>query len=135
MKIKITKPGIYGAKEEVAVGTVIDVSKEPVQWRGRYEIIEDNPSEDAELVPASPTQPVDPDPTPTDTKSADSRSDLLFEAATLIEDDDFTKDGYPKIDALNDVLDEDEDEFQATERDQLWPAIAEAVMKARKEKD
>lgn len=39
MKIKITKPGIYGNDGEIAVGTELDVKEEPKGWVGRYEVI------------------------------------------------------------------------------------------------
>jgi hypothetical protein len=42
MKIKITKPGIYGNSGEIKVGTVFTVSDEPKGWSGRYEIVEDD---------------------------------------------------------------------------------------------
>lgn len=47
MKIRIIGTGIYSTSGEVAVGTVIDVEREPLEWRGRYEIIEDDPPADA----------------------------------------------------------------------------------------
>ncbi len=39
MKIRITGRGIYGAKEELAIGTIVEVKKEPKGWKGRYEVI------------------------------------------------------------------------------------------------
>jgi hypothetical protein len=39
MRIKITKPGIYGADGEIPVGTELDVKSEPKGWDGRYEVI------------------------------------------------------------------------------------------------
>lgn len=39
MKIRITKPGIYGNGSEIAVGTELDVKEEPKGWAGRYEVI------------------------------------------------------------------------------------------------
>ncbi|WP_435170819.1 HeH/LEM domain-containing protein [Falsirhodobacter sp. 1013] len=39
MRIRITKPGIYGSTGEVAVGTEFDVKEEPTGWAGRYDVI------------------------------------------------------------------------------------------------
>lgn len=39
MRIKITKPGIFGQDGEIPVGTEIDVKDEPKGWAGRYEVI------------------------------------------------------------------------------------------------
>ena len=43
MKIKITKGGIFGADKELAIGTIVEVSKAPAGWAGRYEVIEEKP--------------------------------------------------------------------------------------------
>ncbi len=50
MKIKITKGGIYGADGEIAIGTVIDVKKEPEGWAGRYEAISGGSKEEKTFV-------------------------------------------------------------------------------------
>lgn len=39
MRIKITKGGIYGSAGEIAIGSELDVKKEPKGWKGRYEVI------------------------------------------------------------------------------------------------
>ena len=39
MRIKITKPGIYGSTGQVPVGSEFDVSAEPTRWTGRYEAV------------------------------------------------------------------------------------------------
>ncbi len=39
MRIRITKPGIYGAEGEIAVGTELDMKNEPKGWDGRYEVV------------------------------------------------------------------------------------------------
>lgn len=39
MRIKITKPGIYGNDGEIEVGTEITVKDEPTGWAGRYEVL------------------------------------------------------------------------------------------------
>ncbi len=43
MRIKITGGGIYGADGELEIGTEIDVSEEPIAWKGRYEVIGGKP--------------------------------------------------------------------------------------------
>ncbi len=40
MKIRITQPGLYGAEGPIPVGTEIEVTKEPVDWAGRYELVD-----------------------------------------------------------------------------------------------
>lgn len=42
MRVKITKPGIFGAKGEIPVGAEVTVKEEPRGWSGRYEVITDN---------------------------------------------------------------------------------------------
>lgn len=39
MRIKITKGGIFGKDGEIAIGTEMTVSDEPLGWAGRYEVI------------------------------------------------------------------------------------------------
>jgi hypothetical protein len=39
VRVKITKPGIFGAKGEVEVGTELTLKEEPKAWGGRYEVI------------------------------------------------------------------------------------------------
>jgi hypothetical protein len=39
MRIEITKPGIYGAGGEIAVGTELTVKDEPKGWAGRYRVV------------------------------------------------------------------------------------------------
>ncbi|KFI27743.1 hypothetical protein CN97_00770 [Haematobacter massiliensis] len=39
VRIRITKPGIFSAVGEVAVGAEIDMSEEPKAWAGRYEVV------------------------------------------------------------------------------------------------
>lgn len=39
MKIEITGKGIYGAKGEVPVGTILSVEEEPKGWEGRYRVV------------------------------------------------------------------------------------------------
>ncbi|MHA0335820.1 hypothetical protein [Sphingomonas aquatilis] len=65
MKIRITKPGIYGlaASEdnphgEYPVGHEIDLGKNdaPSGWTGRYEIISGKPPEDSEFITGTAAQ-------------------------------------------------------------------------------
>lgn len=39
MRIKITRPGIYGSTGPVEVGTELTVKEEPKGWAGRYQVI------------------------------------------------------------------------------------------------
>lgn len=39
MKIEIISKGIYGAKGEVPVGTILTVDEEPKGWEGRYRVV------------------------------------------------------------------------------------------------
>lgn len=41
MRIEITGRGIYGTAGEVAIGTIIEVSKEPKGLDGRYRVLAD----------------------------------------------------------------------------------------------
>lgn len=41
MRIEITSRGIYGAKGEIAVGTILTVKSEPKGWAGRYRLLSD----------------------------------------------------------------------------------------------
>lgn len=41
MRIEITHGGIYGTAGEVEIGTIIDVSEEPVGLVGRYRVLSD----------------------------------------------------------------------------------------------
>lgn len=59
----------------------------------------------------------------TDSGSTDERLSRLIELADMLEEDDFTKDGKPEVGALNDLLDDEEAEFTAAERDELWKQV------------
>jgi hypothetical protein len=39
MKVEITAGGIFGAKGEIPIGTIVDVKTEPKGWAGRYRVI------------------------------------------------------------------------------------------------
>lgn len=45
MKIEITAGGIYGAKGEIPIGTVVEVKSEPTGWAGRYRVVSGGDSE------------------------------------------------------------------------------------------
>lgn len=49
MRVKITKPGIFGAKGEIPVGTEVTVKDEPKGWAGRYEVITGNGDDKAAI--------------------------------------------------------------------------------------
>lgn len=59
MRIKITKPGIFGLNGEIPVGTELTLKDEPKGWAGRYEVISGN-GEGKTAV----TNPADGDTTP-----------------------------------------------------------------------
>lgn len=127
MKIKITKPGIYGKNGEIPVGEIIDVKDEPTGIAGRYEVVSGdtvavtNPAEGA----VGPGGPGGSD------MSADTRQAILKGAALQMDAEDFNDDGRPDVRALNAELAEDVKPFSAAERDQLWPSIAEEVKAER----
>ena len=58
--------------------------------------------------------------------SSDARLQRLIALSEDLGDDDFTKDGKPEVNALNDLLEEGEEEFTAAERDELWKQVPEA---------
>jgi len=41
MKVEITAGGIFGAKGEIPIGTVVEVESEPTGWAGRYRVVSD----------------------------------------------------------------------------------------------
>lgn len=57
--------------------------------------------------------------------SSDERLSRLIALTDELGDDDFTKDGKPDVNAMNDLLDEDEEPFTAAERDELWKQVPE----------
>lgn len=60
VRIKITKPGIYGAKGEVPVGTELTLKQEPKGWAGRYVVLSDSKGKTAVTNPAEETPPTGP---------------------------------------------------------------------------
>ncbi|WP_425070651.1 hypothetical protein [Sagittula sp. S175] len=113
MKIKITKPGIYGAEGEIPVGTTMSVKDAPKGWAGRYEEVSLTETFTAPAV-------ID-----------DARAELLAAAAMEIAADAFNAEGVPDVRALNAELTEDAPKFTAAERDALWPGVAAEVTLAR----
>lgn len=53
MKIEITAAGIYGAKGEVPVGTIVDVKTEPKGWQGRYRVVSGKGEKDSGKTPVT----------------------------------------------------------------------------------
>ena len=51
MKIRITAPGIFGAKGEIPVGTEVQIKGDPpAGWSGKFAEIGSNPKPDAKAV-------------------------------------------------------------------------------------
>jgi len=50
MKIRITKPGIFGATGEIPVGAEFTVKAVPAGWAGRYEEVVPEPAKNANPV-------------------------------------------------------------------------------------
>lgn len=51
MRIRITKPGIFGADGAIEIGTEIALSGEPpVGWAGKYEVVQSPTKTDAKPV-------------------------------------------------------------------------------------
>lgn len=55
----------------------------------------------------------------------DERLSRLIEIANVLDDQDFTDDDKPSVDALNNMLEEGEEKFTAEERDELWKRVPE----------
>lgn len=55
--------------------------------------------------------------------SLDARLRFFQDLTSLIDEDDLTGEGKPKVEALNEMLKESEEPFTAAERDQLWEQI------------
>ncbi len=52
MRIRITKPGIYGQDGEIPVGTELTVKQVPEAWAGRFEVIADTKGKKSVTNPA-----------------------------------------------------------------------------------
>lgn len=55
-----------------------------------------------------------------DSGLSDERSSLFASLAEELGDDEFTSDHKPKVEALNELLEEGVEPFTAAERDELW---------------
>jgi hypothetical protein len=111
MKIKITKPGIYGAAGEIAVGTELDVKDEPKGWAGRYEVISGG-SSDGKTAVLNPAEGGEGPKGPLEARDTGSGWWTIFDmdgkqvGKKLREDD---------AKAFNDLSDEDKVEFVKAE--------------------
>ncbi|MEI4489606.1 hypothetical protein [Mameliella alba] len=116
MQYEITEKGVAGHK----VGEIVEIDGDTVpKWlvnKGRVlndRVAVTNPADGAVQ------------------ESAQERQALLAEAAKVLDAEHFSNDGVPDVRAVNGLLDDGVARFNAAERDQLWPGIAEAVMAAR----
>lgn len=57
---------------------------------------------------------------PAGSGSSQERAELLKMLADTLDVEDYTKDGKPQVDAINDLLKEGDEPFTAAERDELW---------------
>lgn len=121
MKIKVTKPGIYGAKGMIPVGTEFNVKEEPKGWDGRYEVISGGASGGKTAV----TNPAE-GAMPGAGESGAERQARLKELVGGLSEGDFIASGAPDVGKINELLNEGEKPFTAAERDQLWPGIKPA---------
>ncbi|NHK29186.1 hypothetical protein FF098_014795 [Parvularcula flava] len=107
MQIEITAGGIYRAtkegSEEIPVGTVMTVSKEPVQWKGRYRII----GKGGDTMVVNPA-------------TDGGREKAIRDAIMGLSEDDFTAQGKPEVDAINTLMPESSATVTAKERDAVW---------------
>lgn len=84
------------------------------------------------LVPVVNQDDDDDDATKDDTSKAKkvapgARQERFNALVDLLKSDDFTSSGAPSVDALNDLIEEGEDAFDAKERDLLWKECPAAV--------
>lgn len=63
------------------------------------------------------------DPPVDDDQVAEQRRFRLHAIAETLDDDQFTKDGPPLLEAINAALDDGEEKFTAEERDHLWRGL------------
>lgn len=127
MKVEITEKGVNRNGVAIAKGRVIEIDGDriPGSLVGKCRVIGDEPERVAVTNPADGAvqEPFEP--------SAQERQTLLGEAAKLLDDDQFSADGVPDVRAINALLDYGAKKFTASERDHLWPGIADAVKAAR----
>lgn len=80
MKIRITAPGIFGAKGEIPVGADFEVTAVPEGWAGRVTLLEEVPKPKAKPV----TNPARPSRADLEKRAQDLK--LTFDARTSDED-------------------------------------------------
>lgn len=127
MKVEITETGANGPQGPHQVGEIVDLGEGQIpsylvgkcRAIGTERTAVTNPAEGAVQQTVEPVQ------------SAQERQQLLGEAAKVIEAESFLNDGRPDVRAINDLLDQGVKHFDAAERDQLWPGVADAVKAAR----
>ena len=108
MKVKITKEGLFGVDGPIPVGTVVDVSEEPTAWGDRYEVVS-GPTAGKTAV-----TPEDDDPRLTEIRRIISEE---------LNDDEYTSDGRPQVDAINALLPEGMEPLTAKDRDSIWKSM------------
>lgn len=125
MKFEITEKGVYDDQgKRVPVGTVVELDGEELpaalKNKGRVfataAVAVTNPAEGA---------------LQHSVQSGTDRQALLKAAAVQIGADGFLEDGRPDVRAINAELTDAAAPFTAAERDQLWPAVADAVKTER----
>lgn len=99
MKVRITKPGIYGADGMYPVGTEMDVENEPKAWLDRYEVVGK----------AKKSAVINLD-----------RNTVITKAIKGLKKSDHTADGKPEVNAINAALPDGLQSVDADERDALW---------------
>ena len=114
MKLKITRKGVFADGEELPVGTVIDIKGDtiPASLINKVANLDAPPPEGATVEPVVP--------------SAQERQTLLKNVAIDLGEDDFTKAGAPKLEAVNAEVEADA-KFDADEIKALWGGIAGTV--------
>lgn len=115
MKLKITRKGVFDGPKELPVGHVVETKGETIPASLLNKCI-DLGAEDTQ---ADAVDPVGPTPA-----SAAERQTLLKTVAISLPDDDFNKDGKPKLSAVNAEV---EEKFDAEEIATLWAGISGTV--------
>lgn len=114
MKLKVTQKGVYDGPNELPVGKVLEVDGDTIPASLINKVVNmDEPAPEE-----TPVEPVVP--------TADERATLLKNVAIELGDDDFTKAGAPKLDAVNAEVEADA-KFDADEVKALWGGIAGTV--------
>lgn len=119
MKIQITERGAHapGKKEPLKVGDVfkIEGDKVPAFLVGKCVVLGKEIPAKSEAV-SKGKEPVKNELSEEDT----ARQARLMEVCGELSEDDFTRDGPPKLDAVNQKLKDGEKAFSGAERDKLW---------------